>query len=539
MRQVATVLVLVFLAGLAPRTAADEVDDGLRRARALVRTGQESQAITVYEEVLRKIEAGESAPEVHGAVLNELGKLYHAQGNLERAEELYTRALPILEQSFGKDHLHVAAVVYNLGRLRHDQHRLDEADQLYQRALLVWLESYGPHHPLSLSALEDLGRLNVERGSYGDAETILKRLVEIKEEVYGTGSPEIVPSLGDLAGLYVLLGRDSEAEVLYARALALLQRKDGAEVDRAAVLGHLALLNARHERPAVAERLLHQAIEIYAEKAPDSPDHAAALNNLAKIYADTGRPEEAEETFLRAISVGEKAHGEGSVELVPPLYNLASLYDQEGRHGDAYVVTRRTVELLGPARIQTARQAGDAATAQERAWREAAALHDRQVRTLSGQAPAGTETSTTTAESTTSSDTTTTTIPPMPTTLPPPAVPVPTTSIAPTTSLPPTTSTVPTTYVPTTTTVSSPDAVYRVQIGSRKDPEDARRFLQQTLQKHADLLSGAGSRVQEADLAEKGVWFRAQLGPFLREKARELCAELKARGGDCIVVRTP
>lgn len=530
---------LLLLAFLAIPTLADEVDDGLRRARALVRTGQDSQAISVYEEVLKKIEAGESSPETHGAVLNELGKLYHEEGQLERAEELYSRALPLLEQSFGKDHLHVAAVVYNLGRLRHDQHRLDEADQLYQRALLVWLETYGPHHPLSLSALEDLGRLNVERGSYGDAETILKRLVEIREDVHGTGSPEIVPALSDLAGLYVLLGRDAEAEVLYARALALLQRRDGADVDRAAVLGHLALLNARHERPAVAERLLRQAIEIYVEKAPESADHAAALNNLAQIYADTGRNEEAEDTFLQALTVAENAYGEASVELVPSLVNLASLYDRQGRHGDAYVVTRRTVELLGPARIQAARQAGEDASAEERAWREAAALHDRQVRTLSGQEPAGTETTSTTAESTTTSDSTTTTIPPMPTTVLPTSSLVPTTSIAPPTSIPPTTSTVQTTFVPTTTTVASPDAVYRVQIGARRDSEDAHRFLQQALAKHADLLSGVGSRVQEVDLSEKGVWFRAQLGPLLKEEARELCAELKRRGGDCIVVRAP
>ena len=56
---------------------------------------------------------------------------------------------------------------------------------------------------------------------------------------------------------------------------------------------------------------------------------------------------------------------------------------------------------------------------------------------------------------------------------------------------------------------------------------------------HAELLAGVEASIREADLGERGTWHRVQLGPFARSAANTLCSQLKSRGQDCLVVRSP
>ena len=53
--------------------------------------------------------------------------------------------------------------------------------------------------------------------------------------------------------------------------------------------------------------------------------------------------------------------------------------------------------------------------------------------------------------------------------------------------------------------------------------------------KHAALLSGYSDDVQQADLGEKGTWYRLRVGGLSdKEVATALCDRLKADGGACI-----
>jgi hypothetical protein len=43
--------------------------------------------------------------------------------------------------------------------------------------------------------------------------------------------------------------------------------------------------------------------------------------------------------------------------------------------------------------------------------------------------------------------------------------------------------------------------------------------------------------VQKADLGDRGVFYRARVGPFSAADAQRLCDDLKAEGGDCVLSR--
>jgi cell division protein FtsN len=77
---------------------------------------------------------------------------------------------------------------------------------------------------------------------------------------------------------------------------------------------------------------------------------------------------------------------------------------------------------------------------------------------------------------------------------------------------------------------------YVLQIGAYKSQADAEAAWKTYKAKHAALLSGYPDDVQQADLGEKGTWYRLRVsGLSDREVAVGLCDRLKADGGACIL----
>jgi hypothetical protein len=77
---------------------------------------------------------------------------------------------------------------------------------------------------------------------------------------------------------------------------------------------------------------------------------------------------------------------------------------------------------------------------------------------------------------------------------------------------------------------------YAVQISSQRSEAEAQSSFRDLQAKYPSVLGGRQPMVRRADLGEKGVYYRAMVGPFASaDQATELCSNLKAAGGSCIV----
>jgi hypothetical protein len=89
------------------------------------------------------------------------------------------------------------------------------------------------------------------------------------------------------------------------------------------------------------------------------------------------------------------------------------------------------------------------------------------------------------------------------------------------------------------TTASAPPAGgggYLVQVSSQRSEADAQSAYRSLQARHSSVLSGQPHMIRRADLGERGVYYRAMVGPFAsREQAVQLCSSLKSSGGDCVV----
>ncbi len=77
---------------------------------------------------------------------------------------------------------------------------------------------------------------------------------------------------------------------------------------------------------------------------------------------------------------------------------------------------------------------------------------------------------------------------------------------------------------------------YVLQIGAYKSQADADTAWTTYKTKHASLLAGYSPDVRQADLGEKGIWYRLRITGFpSKDVASALCDRLKADGGGCFL----
>lgn len=88
--------------------------------------------------------------------------------------------------------------------------------------------------------------------------------------------------------------------------------------------------------------------------------------------------------------------------------------------------------------------------------------------------------------------------------------------------------------------LSSPagEGAYSVQVTSRRSEPEAQASFRALQAQFPNLLGARQAVIRRADLGEKGVYYRALVGAFANsEEASQLCRDLKAAGGECVVQR--
>ena len=79
---------------------------------------------------------------------------------------------------------------------------------------------------------------------------------------------------------------------------------------------------------------------------------------------------------------------------------------------------------------------------------------------------------------------------------------------------------------------------YVVQVSSQRSEADAQASFRALKGKFPAVLGSHDPLIKRADLGEKGVYYRAMVGPFgTSEEAAQFCGNLKSAGGQCVVQR--
>lgn len=79
---------------------------------------------------------------------------------------------------------------------------------------------------------------------------------------------------------------------------------------------------------------------------------------------------------------------------------------------------------------------------------------------------------------------------------------------------------------------------YVVQISSQRSRDAAEQSYANQKRRFPQILGSLALSIQEADVGGKGTYYRARVGPWAtRDEAIQVCEQLKAAGGDCLVTK--
>jgi hypothetical protein len=91
---------------------------------------------------------------------------------------------------------------------------------------------------------------------------------------------------------------------------------------------------------------------------------------------------------------------------------------------------------------------------------------------------------------------------------------------------------------PSATATSGGAGGYLVQVSSQRNEADAQASYRALQGKFPSVLGSHSPVIKRADLGEKGVYYRAMVGPFgSSDEASQFCGSLKTAGGQCVVQR--
>ncbi len=117
-------------------------------------------------------------------LLNNLAILYQAQGEYQKVEPLYLKALNIREKILGEEHHDTATIYNNLAGLYWSMGEYQKAELLYLKALNIGEKILGkdPHTATSYNNLAELYR---SMGEYEKAEPLYLKALKTSEKILG------------------------------------------------------------------------------------------------------------------------------------------------------------------------------------------------------------------------------------------------------------------------------------------------------------------------------------------------------------------
>ncbi|KAI0442909.1 hypothetical protein F4803DRAFT_550628 [Xylaria telfairii] len=286
------------------------------------------------------------------ASLHCIGVLYLVSEKWKEAEEVLQRQLSIAQKAGCVD-WQTLNIMIALGRSYREQSLLKEAEDMLQQTL----QSAEEHHPGSrwvLHTLQELGLVYEKQGKPKEAEEMLQGVLKSTEEALGTDHMATVRAVWNLAYIFYRQGKLGDAQKLYRRAIQSYQKTLGPNhTSTLRAVNNLGGVLYKQGELEEAKEICRQAIQGYQKTL--GPNHILtlnAVNNLGGVLYKQGELEEAEETCRQLIQGYQKTLGPNHTSTLRAVHNLGGVLYKQGELEEAEEICCQLIQsyekTLGP-----------------------------------------------------------------------------------------------------------------------------------------------------------------------------------------------
>ena len=120
----------------------------------------------------------------------DIAVLFVAQGDFEQAERYYDKAMVLINNSYGPDHLYTANVLSSIAKLYTFQRKYTKAEELINRAVAIQEKVYGSDHHFLASSWLTKAKICQAKRDYSQAENLISKALVAVEKTGNTAAFE-------------------------------------------------------------------------------------------------------------------------------------------------------------------------------------------------------------------------------------------------------------------------------------------------------------------------------------------------------------
>lgn len=265
-----------------------------------------NRAIEIYTKALliRKKILGENHFSLSNSY-NNLGAVYEILGDYSLAIEYLEKSLSIKLKKFGENHNEISDSYYNIARLLFSKSEYDQAIIYTKKALKIKTKNLGENFPDKANYYNALGLLNHEKGNYHKAIEYINNAIKFQKEISGENNPRILIFYNNIGNSYNMNGE-------HQKALGFLKKAVNIGVN---MMGETNL------------------------------NVVMAYHNIAMTYNSRNDHDEALNYNNRALKIGEKILGKDHFRLVPAYQLNGVLYEKQKEFTKASEYLKKVLEI--------------------------------------------------------------------------------------------------------------------------------------------------------------------------------------------------
>ena len=274
--------------------------DPVSRARAQARSPAD-----LIGDGLRQVDATlDAEPELRAELLRDLGEIQIGLGQMAEGRQTLERAWALQRQLHGEDSAAGAEALAALADAAYAGGDVATAARLLPQALALLRRTHGPEHPRTAQAEATLAVTEMIGGRIDAALELARHAIAVQRSPAGNPA-QLAQNLNTLGRILQESSRYDEALAAYAEALALIERRFGADHVRSVTL---------HAQTADVLRYLRRYDEAMAayddalriERAQLPAGHAligGTLSRQGDLLRRMRRHDEAERVFAEALAI--------------------------------------------------------------------------------------------------------------------------------------------------------------------------------------------------------------------------------------------
>ncbi|GAB4132447.1 MAG: CHAT domain-containing protein [Raineya sp.] len=330
----------------------DNATDPYERAQSAMEYGELMMSMNKYKtaetsflKAEKDFNSSERTKNIYYAkLLTDLGLLYSALGNFEKAKQYLEQCLELRKEIIGEASTDYAVSLNNKAIVQNQMGAFTDAQQTINRAIQIaensnteksllaimynnkafFQQNIGQNkkalelYDLALKMIDDekgqksntFQRIAInkalalqELGKREEAVAICEKAIKIKKNRFGTNSPDYAHILNLTASLYMQLSEYKKVENYLQEALNIYNKKFGENhPSTAKVRSNLGMFYLHQNNLPKAEEHLSKALEARKQSLGENhPDYNAAQENMAILYWQQGKIKEAHDLFRKVL----------------------------------------------------------------------------------------------------------------------------------------------------------------------------------------------------------------------------------------------